>query len=685
MTRRIYISFALALVYGMGLAETLPIQNSAWAHEVPEDLKESVDRAVEKVKPALIRIHVVSTSYSGGREIKSESTGSGVIITPEGHAVTNHHVAGHAIRLVCTLANKEEVNAELVGTDPLTDISVIKLETKEGKTYPTAEFGDSDTLKVGQYVLAMGSPRSLSQSVTLGIVSNAEMVMPNYFGSFRLDGEDVGTMVLWVGHDAAIYGGNSGGPLADLEGLIMGINEIKMGLSGAIPGNLAKEIAEELMETGQVSRSWLGIEIQPRLKSYEMDKGILISGVLEDTPASKAGFAAGDMLLQIGGKDIDVRFSEELPLFNGLVADFSPGTQIDAMVLRDGAEVSLSLVPEEREAALPKTREIKEWGITARNLSFLTAREMKRDSTEGILVTSVRAGGPCGEAKPSIHPRDILVAVDGEPVRSVEELLEKTNKILKDTDERVPSLAEFERGGGRYLTVVKVGIQKVLDQGREVRKAWMPLETQVLTRDLAKHLDLEDAEGVRITEVYPHPSIEEVDLQVGDVILGIDGDEVAASEPEHHEVFDTMIRQYKVGATPELSIRRATEELKIRLKLPAAPSQTRELKKYKDEDFEFTVRDIGFLDKAKRRWSMDEEGALVSEIKKGGWAAVGNLRVDDLIKEIQGQKIRTAEDVENQLKVVAKDKPASIVLYVMRGIHSRYLEIEPSWDHADRE
>ena len=139
-----------------------------------------------------------------------------------------------------------------VGTDAMTDIAVIKLAPRAAGPYPSVSFGDSDAARVGDNVLAMGSPRSLSQSVTSGIVSNTEMVMPRRMGmgNFELDGEDVGTLVKWIAHDAVIYPGNSGGPLVNLRGEIVGINEISLGLGGAIPGNLAKKSAEDLIKTG---------------------------------------------------------------------------------------------------------------------------------------------------------------------------------------------------------------------------------------------------------------------------------------------------------------------------------------------------------------------------------------------------------------------------------------------------
>src|SRR6185369_4070539 len=161
--------------------------------EPSANVRAAVDASISRMRPALVRIRVVFTEFREGRELKAQAVGSGTIISKDGYILTNHHVAGHAARLICTLWNREEIEAELIGTDPLTDSSVIKLKPEQPREFVFAQFGDSSKINVGDSVLAMSSPMALSQSVTLGIISNSEMIMPKMFGAMgrmRLDGED---------------------------------------------------------------------------------------------------------------------------------------------------------------------------------------------------------------------------------------------------------------------------------------------------------------------------------------------------------------------------------------------------------------------------------------------------------------------------------------------------------------
>jgi serine protease Do len=657
-------------------------QTGAAERSTPSELRSQIDSAIAKVKPALVRIRVVSTDYSEGREVKMQEVGSGAIITKDGFLITNHHVAGHAARIFCTLWNREEIEAELVGTDPLTDIAIVKLKPEYPVQFKPAEFGDSSRIQVGEYVLAMGSPMALSQSVTLGIISNTEMTMPRFWGSsrrFRLDGEDVGSLVRWIGHDAAIYGGNSGGPLVNLRGKIIGINEISYGLGGAIPGNLAKSIAEQLIAKGRVQRSWFGLDMQPLFKRSADKRGVLISGVLEHSPAEKAGFKPGDVLLRLGGSPTDVRFEEQMPDLMWRLASLPIGREVTVVVKRDGKEITLRPAPIERGDAFHPQQELKPWGLTVRNFSSLLADEMKRSGQAGVLVTSVRPGGPAGSAKPALQAKDVIVEVAQQPVKNTQDLLALTRKLTEGRTEPAPAMVTFERKAARYLTLVRIGLDELKDPGLEVTKAWLPLETHVISREIAKQLGQPALKGFYITRVYPGTTAEKAGLKPGDFITAVDGTKLAASDSEYEDELSSLIRQYDIGKTVELTVLRDKADLKIPVELIRSPRLQREMKKYRNEDFEFTARDVSFFDTVEEQWDTGQRGALVENVKTGSWAELASLTDSDLILEVNGRPVDSVDALRRELERIAADKEKVVVMKVLRGIHTSYLEIEPNW------
>lgn len=648
-----------------------------------QNLNESqLDSAIVLMKPTLVRLHVVAVYDDQGREQKQESVGSGAIITPEGHVITNHHVAGRAKRIVCMLANKEEIEAELVGSDPLADIAVVKLNPEKKRAFPYATFSDSDVLQVGDLVYAMGSPLALSQSVTKGIISNTEMVMPEMFWpfQFRLEGEDVGSIVRWIGHDAAIFPGNSGGPLVNQQGNIVGINEISLGIAGAIPGNLAKKIAFDLIEKGKVTRAWFGLELQPLLKHGESVEGVLVSGTIDNSPAHTAGFRAGDILVQFQGKRINIRFAEELPILNQMMMDCEIKKPVAAVVRRNNKEITLQVTPVEREYILPKTTEVKMWGITVRNISLFLAKEMKRDDQKGVLITSVRPGGPSGDAKPPLYAGDIIVDISGWKTKNVDDLKEVSALLVGSADKEMPVLVEFERGGEHQLTVVKLGRTDTGSQGQQLRKAWLGIAYQVLTRDIGEALGLEETQGIRITQVFPQTPAEQAGLQVGDIVTRIDGLPVEAQEVSDIELFTVMVRQFDIGSTVVLDIIRNKKSIKKNVTLAASPRPPSEMEKYVDRDFEFTVRDIAFMDRIELQLEPEVQGVLVADVISGSWAALAHLAVGDLIIEVNDKAIDNVGNFQDIMERISQLRTAHVIMHIKRGIHSFFIEMEPDWN-----
>ena len=363
-----------------------------------------------------------------------------------------------------------------------------------------------------------------------------------------------------------------------------------------------------------------------------------------------------------------------------MVASLPVGKEVDAVIIRDGKEKSLKLRTAEREQTELKTFELKQWGITVRDISALAAREMKLKSRDGVLVTSVRPGGPSNDAKPPIEASDVLVEINGTPVRNVVEMQQMTDKITTGQSKPVPTQLGFLRKTEQLLTVVKVGIKEIEDPGLEAQKAWLPVTAQAITRDLAEQLGNPGLSGVRVTQVYTNSSAEKAGLKVGDLLLALDGEPIEASQPGDEEVLNAMVRQYKIGTTATLTVLRGAEKLSLPVELVRSPKLEREMKKYRDDDFEFTARDMTFFDKVREEWPEGRPGALVSEVKDGGWAALGRLNTGDIIVAVDDDPVTDVLSLKEMMKRVAEEKRKTVVLRVERGIHTMYLELEPKWD-----
>jgi len=643
-----------------------------------------IQPALDIVYPALVRIHVVSESGSGGRMQKNRGSGSGTIIHPDGYVLTNHHVAGRATRMTVRLADRQECRASLIGTDALSDLAILKIDRSDLRdpkaALPVARFGNSDSLKVGDVVLAMGSPAGLSQSVTKGVVANTEMIAPGGNG-LSLDGETVGELVRWIGHDAVIFPGNSGGPLVNLKGEIIGVNEVGIGsIGGAIPANLAKSIADTLIKDGEVKRSTIGLSVQPLLKTSHESSGILVSGTIQGSPAAKAGLQAGDLITALQDKSIPAaRAPEDLPLFNRMVLETPIGSSLHIRGKRDGKEKTWTLVTEEREPMQPREKEFLAWGITARNLTILQAKSMNRADSDAIVVQSVRSGGPAAAAKPAPPAGSLIMKVNDSPVRNIDDLESVTASITKDITEPVPALITYEIDGKSYLTVVKVGVEKSQEQPAVARKAWLGVSTQVISSDLAEALGIAGQKGMRVTGVYPQSQAEMAGLKEGDLLLKLDGEIINASRPEDADVLAETIRQMSIGGEISLDVKRGKDTLTIKVKLERAPAVTSELQEYPCETLEFSARDVGKEDRLRDKSDESEKGVLITSVTHAGWAALGGLQNRDILRSIHGKDVDSIETLKTIVEEINRTKPTHIPFFVRRGITTRLIELEPTW------
>jgi serine protease Do len=400
---------------------------------------------VRAVKPAVVNVSTTQTLRSQGqgfrppgmnpqdpfseffrhffpempRNFTQRSLGSGVIIDEDGYIVTNAHVVKNADKIVIKLDDKREFDARRVGIDDKMDVALLKIASPHDLT--VAPLGDSDALQVGDWVLAIGNPFGLSETVTAGIVSALGRVI----GQGPYDN--------FIQTDASINPGNSGGPLIDVHGQVVGINAAifsqsggNIGIGFAIPISSVKSVLEQLKTHGKVIRGWLGVAIQditPDLaQSFGLEKaqGALVADVTPDGPAARAGLERGDIIINYEGTDIDE--AHQLPV---LVADTKVGKSVSITVLRNGEKKTLHATVAEMPASTATApggsegETEQDWGLTVSNITPDVAQQLDLETTKGVVVTEVDPDSPAGDA--GVQPGDVITQANRQPVHNLKD------------------------------------------------------------------------------------------------------------------------------------------------------------------------------------------------------------------------------------------------------------------------
>jgi serine protease Do len=378
------------------------------------------------------------------KEFKQRSLGSGFIISKDGYIFTNNHVIEKADKIKVRLSSGKEYDATVKGRDPRTDLALIKINPDN--SLPTVSLGDSDRLRVGDWVMAIGNPFGLDHTVTAGIVSAKGRVI----GAGPYDN--------FIQTDASINPGNSGGPLFNMAGEVVGINTAivaqAQGIGFAIPVNMAKEIIEDLKAKGKVTRGWLGVSVQDITEDLATSmklkdrSGALVTEVFEGDPADKAGIKQGDIIIEVDGKK--VKDTHELLR---VVAVLPVGKKAAIKVLREGQVKDLQITVAEREdkKEVAATRgETKDtYGMSVQEITPEIAKQLGLPSAGGIIVTKIREGSAADEA--GLQPYDVILQVNRVKVGSVKDF---QREILKKTsDDRV--LLLIRRGKGTYYVAMR--------------------------------------------------------------------------------------------------------------------------------------------------------------------------------------------------------------------------------------
>jgi len=380
-----------------------------------------------------------------GQQPDAQSLGSGFIIAADGYVLTNNHVVADADEIIVRLPDRSELEATLVGADPRTDVALLKIEATG---LPTVRLGDSSALKVGEWVLAIGSPFGFDHTVTAGIVSATGRNLPSE------------SYVPFIQTDVAINPGNSGGPLFNLQGEVIGINSQIftrsggfMGLSFAIPIDVAMDVANQLRTEGKVSRGWLGVAIQEvnrdLAESFGLERpaGALVAQVMDGGPAAKGGLRVGDVILSVDGHAIDM--SADLP---HLIGAIKPNTKAKLEIVRDGERETLTVqigaLPDEgEEAATAERNAEKSSNRLGVKVSELTAEQKRSlDLPGGVVITEV-SSGPA--AMIGLRPGDVITHLNNQAIDSVSTFARVAEQLPKN---RSVSMRVLRQGRASFIT-----------------------------------------------------------------------------------------------------------------------------------------------------------------------------------------------------------------------------------------
>lgn len=474
---------AVGLVFSMAfnLPFRLPGQKEETATRKPlvppasvSSLEEAFTTIADEVKPAVVNISAVQvvkgSPFSGlddafedwffkdfrdffgpQKEYRQESLGSGFIFKVEGdkaYLLTNNHVVARADEIKVKLGDGDELKVLKVQGDQRTDVAMVTTEAKRG--LKTIRLGDSDKIKVGQWVIACGNPFGFDRTVTVGIIS----------GTGRHLGQGLSAIEDFIQTDAAINRGNSGGPLLNIKGEVIGINTAiidpsrAQGVGFAIPINMAKDVVNSIQKYGRVSRGWLGVIIQPVsqeiAEAFKLPdrKGALVSDITAGSPAEKAGLKKGDVIREVDGRSI-----ETVDSLSKLVRSLEVGKEVTVKFIRRGeGELSLKVkigeMPEEAEMGMA-AQEKAELGLTVQDISPEIARRFRLSTTEGVIVAEVEPGSPAERA--GLQPRDIISEVNGKAIKDVTDY----NKAIVSLKEGENIVLLVRRGEYTIFQVVK--------------------------------------------------------------------------------------------------------------------------------------------------------------------------------------------------------------------------------------
>jgi len=437
--------FAGVLLFGLELIHPASVQgkNDQKTLKLFDDLQRMIISVSDDIKPAVVHIEVVKKTG----EIKYKSLASGLIVDKKGFILTNEHVVDDAKSITVTLPSKIEYPAEIIGLDKQTDLALIQVKTEEELS--VAKLGNSDGVEVGEWVIAVGNPYGFDRTVSFGIISGKGRVLPHLSMESQLINDFIQT-------DAAIDPGSSGGPLVNLRGEVIGINSIGLGRGQGftIPINTANEVKNKLLSGGTIQRGFLGVTIQPLSRDYARYygsprlEGILISDIISDSPAEKAGLKPGDIIVEYNGAKISAEKEEDLNKFQFLVSESQVGKPAILKIMRNGRDTTITT----EMSVQPKVKADEfetPFGFTVQEITDAIYQQYMLEDREGVLVSFVEVGGVASTAM--LDEDDVIKKVEDFEIKNLDDF----KKSLAQVKDKKQIMLTVKRGkNNRFILLL---------------------------------------------------------------------------------------------------------------------------------------------------------------------------------------------------------------------------------------
>lgn len=647
-----------------------------------------VAAARDAVMPYVVSIMVVREDHVQGRGQLSLSSGSGTIISAEGHVATNAHVTENGQRFRVVLADKRELPAHLIGADALSDLAVLQIDQRPQGGFAFARFAERNTLQSGDTVLAMGAPWGLQHSLSQGVVNNPARLMVSLFqdeADYELQlgrNQPTARFYAWIQHDASIAPGNSGGPLVSMSGEIVGINTLG-GIGGgdmafAIPAEVARLIVRQLIDHGEVRRSFFGFSIRS-LRGSSLSEGVLVNSVQQDSPAAAAGLAPGDLILKVDGKPVTVAQPEQVPTFLRELTERPLGDRLELEIAAPNGSRKLAMISQNYPPDLGANVEVKAWGLTLSEVTTAIARTRLLEHERGLIVTGVLPGRRAATAHPPLEVGDVVYAIDGTPVGLEAEIA--ALGVMNGSGDAARTLA-FERAGKSMLSLLDAKPDE--DKGsqlRELPKPWVGIDTQPITATTARKVGGPASGGYRVTRVFPGPA-DTAGLRVGDYVTALSGAQVPVSGDSGDEALQQRIRDALVDEPLAVDIWRDGKTLQLKVVPGVAPDARSAQESLQIDWLDLGVRSLGFYDRIDRRLGKHEHGVVVDRVETGGLAGLANLRAGDVILKIDGKPVDGLKQFKALVRRDARPANRNMSFLVLRAARTRLLFLDLGWEKS---